>query len=100
MQKDVSLFPKIVNVTDIRYRWKEVSQALKEDFPVLVVEHSTPKAVIFSFKEAERLLEASAKKKNQQDPLAGWRKKNLSQFSGWQATKAIRKMRDSRWNLS
>lgn len=96
--QDTNLFPKIVNVTDLRYRWPKVARQLQEsDQPILVVEYSTPKAVLLSVEDAKR---AWAKEKTQVDPLVAWRKKYTLQLSGWDATGAIRKARDSRWSLS
>lgn len=88
-----NLFPRIIKTTDLRYRWSQIAKKLAEDKrPILVMEHSTPKALIFSFEEAEENWF--------KDPLTVWRQKYSQQFSGWDATKAIRKARDSRWNLS
>lgn len=96
-----NIFPNIVNVTDLRYRWPKIAKELKKGgWPVLVVEHSTPKAVIFSFEEAEKLWRRESKVSSKKDPLFSWRKRYASQFSNFDATKVIRKFRDTRWNLS
>lgn len=90
------IFPQIVNVTDLRYRWPEVLGKLeKNKFPILVIEHSTPKAVLFPFVQAQKVLTTPTK-----DPLEEWRKKYMHLFANWNATATIRKLRDSRWNLS
>jgi len=100
MQND-NLFPNIFNVTDLRYRWPKITRELeKSELPVLIIQHSTPKAVIFSFEEAKKIWGIEKKVLVKQDPLTSWRKKNIHKFSGWDATKVIRKMRDLRWNLS
>lgn len=96
-----NLFPRIVNVTDLRYRWPKVVKEFEEsDWPVLIVEHSTPKAVIVSFEMAKKLWGSEKVALDQKDSLTAWRKKYAHQFSGWNATRVIRKGRDSRWNLS
>lgn len=95
------IIPKIANVTDLRYRWSQLAKELEEnDLPILVMEHSTPKAVIFSVSQAQKLIGRQRTISPQDDPLVEWRKKNAHKFAGWDATKAIRKMRETRWSLS
>jgi len=92
--KKEQVFPQIVNVTDLRYRWPEVRDELEESGgPLVILEHSTPKAVMYPFEQPQGI-------RRGEDPLTKWRKKYADQFSGWDATAAIRKQRDSRWNLS
>jgi len=87
-------FPEIVNVTDLRYRWREVSEKLEESGePILVVEYSTPKAILLPFVGRRKLAPRA-------DPLASWRRKYASKLAGWDVVAAVRKVRDSRWNLS
>lgn len=92
--KERQVFPQIINVTDLRYRWAEVEKQLeKSEQPILVLEHSTPKAILYPFEQVQEVHKG-------EDPLTKWREKYADQFSGWDATAAIRKQRDSRWNLS
>jgi hypothetical protein len=92
--KKEQVFPQIINVTDLRYRWSDVEKQLEEnEQPILVLEHSTPKAVLYPFNQDQNVSKG-------EDPLVEWRKKYADQFSGWDATAVIRKSRDSRWNLS
>lgn len=82
-------FPEIVNVTDLRYRWREVSEKLEESGePILVVEYSTPKAILFPFGGRRKVTPRV-------DPLASWRRKYASRLAGWDVVAAVRKMRDS-----
>lgn len=49
--------PKIANITDIRYSWTSlIAEIEKEEKPLLVLDRSTPKAVILPIKLAEKLL--------------------------------------------
>lgn len=92
--KKEQVFPQIINVTDLRYRWPEVEKRLEEnEQPILVLEHSTPKAVLYPFEQSQET-------RRGEDPLIKWREKYADQFAGWDATAIIRKNRDSRWNLS
>lgn len=50
--------PKIANVTDIRYSWSSlIKEAERTKQPLLIVERSTPKAVVLPIKLAEKLLQ-------------------------------------------
>ena len=50
-------FPTIANVTDLRYRWNELIKDLeKTQTPILVMQHSTPKAVIYPFNKVKKLI--------------------------------------------
>lgn len=99
--EQTQLFPQIVNITDLRYRWTKVAKKLeKSQLPILVVEHSKPRAVIFSFGMAQKLLVNESEKFLGQDPLVAWRKKYAPKLANWDATAAIRRWRDLRWNLS
>ncbi len=92
--KKEQIFPQIINVTDLRYRWPEVVRRLEEsNQPIIVVAHSTPKAILSPFDQGRNISKG-------EDPLTEWREKYADQFAGWDATAAIRKQRDSRWNLS
>lgn len=70
-------FPKIANVTDLRYRWSKLMKELeKTEIPILVMQHSTPKAVIFPFDKVKRLIKNKAMTFNENpflliDRLAG-----------------------------
>lgn len=98
--KELRNLPQIVNVTDLRYRWAQVEKELeRSEAPIVVVEHSTPKAVIFPFDKAQRML-GEQKELHRKDPLIEWREKYAASFANWDATDVIRKQRDSRWNLS
>lgn len=93
--EQTQIFPQIVNVTDLRYRWADVASKLENKLPVLIIEHSTPKAVLFPFVQDQSVSTALMG-----DPLEKWRKKYMEQFANWDTTAIIRKMRNSRWNLS
>lgn len=91
MKVSKQTFSEIVSVTDLRYRWPMILKILeKGNAPLLIVEHSSPKAVIYPF---------SSSLKPTDDPIFDWRKKYAKQFSDFDATKIIRKFRDKRWKL-
>jgi len=95
------LIPKIANSTDLRYRWKSLVKELEEEkTPILVLDRSTPKALIFPFKEGKAWLKGIRGATEVTDPFVNLRKKYGYPFSGIDFTKEIRKMRDKRWNLS
>lgn len=99
--KQGHIFPQIVNVTDVRYRWRMVVERLEKDkLPILVVEHSTPKAVIMSVGQAQNMLVKQKKTGGVRDPLVEFRKKYGDLLAGLDVVAEIRKMRNKRWNLS
>ncbi len=99
--KKEQVFPQIVNITDLRYRWPEVEKRLEEsDQPIVVLDHSTPKAVLSPFDQDRELFDKQGKRSSGENPLIEWREKYADQLAGWDATAAIREQRDSRWNLS
>lgn len=99
--KEKQIFPQIVNVTDLRYRWSKVGEELeKGNGPIVVLEHSTPKALIYPFDQIQKTFSERKKRSTKKDPLIKWREKYADQFSDWDATAVIRKQRNSRWNLS
>ena len=99
--KKEQIFPQIINVTDLRYRWPEVKRRLEEsDQPIVVLDHSTPKAVLYPFDQDQKISSERGKHPSEKNPLIEWRKKYADQLAGWDATAAIREQRDSRWNLS
>ena len=53
--KKEQVFPQIINVTDLRYRWPEVEKMLENEVPIIILEHSTPKAVMYSFDYARKV---------------------------------------------
>lgn len=100
-QEKLPIIPKIVNATDIRYRWSSIVNELEEEgTPVLVLERSTPKAVIFPYSQTKDFIARGTEKRKSKDPLTLWRKKYAHRFKGFDATAVIRRMRDTRWNLS
>ena len=95
------VFPQIVNVTDLRYRWSKVEEELERSTtPIIVVDHSTPKAVIIPFRQAQKIFAKYRKGVAKKDPLVEWRRKYAADFADWDATAVIREQRNSRWNLS
>lgn len=95
------IIPKIANSTDLRYRWKSLVEELEEEkIPILVLDSSTPRALIFPFEEGKEWLKGVRQTAKTSDPFVNLRKKYGYPFSGIDFTKEIRKMRDKRWNLS
>jgi len=99
--KKEQVFPQIINVTDLRYRWPEVEKRLEESGrPIVVLDHSTPKAVISPFDQDQEVSGRREKSSSKKNPLIEWREKYADYFSDLDATAIIRKSRDTRWNLS
>lgn len=91
------IIPKIANSTDLRYRWKSLVEELEEEkIPILVLDRSTPRALIFPFKEGKEWLQEIRQVAETGDPFVNLRKKYGYPFSGVNFTEEIRKTRNTR----